>query len=497
MAFFKFKIKIKIKISLLLAFLHLTYHAASFTVIMSDSGVPSALVDGPQSGFSHNTAGVRTDPAEQSAVYDIMTATGNDWAVQIPDVCRGRWHGIECMPDKDNLYHVVSLSFGSLSDDTAFPTCDPTRSVISPSITKLPHLRSLFFYRCFSGIPQPIPPFLGRLGPSLQTLVLRENGHVGPIPLELTNLTRLKLLDLHENSLNGSIPASLNCLAGLRSLDLSRNKLSGSIPTSLGLPNLRVLDLSQNLLTGSVPAGIATCRSLIKLDLSRNRLTGLITESIGGLRDLVLLDLSYNRISGPLPTSFGLLGSLEVLILEGNSMGCVISGDLFDGMMGLMTLILSNMGFHGSIPGSLGRVPNLRVLHLDGNHFNGSIPSSFQDLKNLNDLKLNDNLLTGPIPLRKEMIWQMKRKLRLDNNLGLCYNSESGVVDVSGSTYNVGIGPCDVPRFEPTRTTQHVSMDGENVVRSDNASRGTVHRTSVLIGLFQLTTCIWFFIKLY
>ncbi|KGN52912.1 protein TOO MANY MOUTHS [Cucumis sativus] len=432
---------------LLTLLLFLSSLSSSFTVIMpdSDSGSPSSLIDGPQSGFSLHNAAVRTDPAEQSAVYDIMSATGNYWATQIPDVCGGRWHGIECMPDNHNLFHIVSLSFGSLSDDTAFPTCDATRSTISPSLTKLPHLKTLFFYRCFSNNPQFIPSFLGQLGSSLQTLVLRDNGLIGPIPTELTNLTHLKVLDLHGNNLNGSIPVGFNRLLGLRSLDLSQNKLMGLLP-SLGLSNLRILDVSQNLLTGSIPIEIVTCQSLIKLDLSRNRLTGLIPKSIGGLRQLVLLDLSYNQISSPLPSSFRLLSSLEALILKGNPMDCVISNDLFDGgMMSLMTLILSNMGFHGPVPNSLGRLPNLRVLHLDGNHFNGSIPSSFQALRNLNDLRLNDNELSGPIPLPKDTIWRMKRKLRLYNNSGLCYNSQSGVGDVSGSPYNIDIGPCNVP----------------------------------------------------
>ncbi|XP_023525502.1 protein TOO MANY MOUTHS [Cucurbita pepo subsp. pepo] len=485
-----------IQISHLLLFILLYYPSlsASFTVIMSDSGAPSALVDGPQSGFSLHNAAVRTDPAEQSAVYDIMSATGNPWATQIPDVCGGRWHGIECMPDNHNLFHVVSLSFGSLSDDTAFPTCDPTRSTISPSLAKLPHLRTLFFYRCFTDNPQIVPSFLGQLGPSLQTLVLRENGLIGPIPTELTNLTRLKVLDLHGNNLNGSIPVGLNRLVGLRSLDLSWNKLTGSIP-SLGLDNLRILDLSQNILTGWIPNRILTCRSLIKLDLSRNSLMGVIPESITEFKDLVLLDLSYNQISCPLPTSLQHLSSLEVLILKGNPMGCTMSNDLFDGMLSLMTLILSNMGFRGPIPRSLGRLPNLRVLHLDANYFNGSIPSNFQDLRNLNDLRLNNNMLTGRIPLQKQTIWKMKRKLTLYNNSNLCYDSETGVIDMSASPYSVGIGPCNGPNSEPSRTVQHVSKGKENVTRSDT-SLGTRRTSSILVWLFQLTTCIWLIIKL-
>lgn len=409
-----------------------------FTVIMSDSGVPSALVDGPQTRFSMNKDGARTDTHEQEAVYDIMRATGNDWATDIPDVCRGRWHGIECMPDKDDVYHVVSLSFGALSDDTAFPTCDPTRSHISPSITKLPYLRTLFFYRCFSYNPQPIPSLLGQLGATLQTLVLRENGHVGPIPIELGNLTRLKVLDLHKNNLNGSIPVSLGRMTGLRSLDLSGNKLT-SIP-NFSFPILSIFDLSQNLLMGSIPSSIGACHALIKMDLGHNQLTGPLPDSIGTLKNLMLMDLSYNRLKGPLPMWIRSLISLQTLILKGNPMGPTpIPSDGFDGMKGLMTLILSNMNLHGPIPSSLGKLPGLRVLHLDGNNFNGSIPTSFRELRSVSELRLNDNWLRGPIPFGREMVWRMRRKLRVHNNFGLCYNANSGLEDS-------GIGPCDTPR---------------------------------------------------
>ncbi|KAI4329347.1 hypothetical protein L6164_021621 [Bauhinia variegata] len=417
----------------------------SFTVIMSDSGVPSTLVDGPQTGFSMKQDGARTDSHEQEAVYDIMRATGNDWATDIPDVCRGRWHGIECMPDKDNVYHVVSFSFGALSDDTAFPTCDPTRSYISPSITKLQHLKTLFFYRCFSYNPQPIPSFLGQLGPSLQTLVLRENGFVGPIPNELGNLTRLKVLDLHKNNLNGSVPFSLGRITGLRSLDLSSNKLTGSIP-GLTFPDLNTLDLSQNLLMGSIPFSLGTFQSLIKLDFSRNRLTGLVPEKLDGLKELMLLDLSFNRLSGPFPKSLTSLTSLQALILKGNPMGSSstrIPSGVFDGMKGLITLILSNMNLHGPVPESLGRLPNLRVVHLDGNHLNGSIPKSLGDMKNLSELRLNDNKLSGSVPFGREMVWRMKIKLRLDDNSGLCYNANTGFGDTLDSTFNFGIGLCE------------------------------------------------------
>lgn len=469
---------------LVLIFLCLLPLARPFTVIMSDS---SGLVDGPQSGYSINKNGIRTNPHEQEAVYDIMRATGNNWATDIPDVCRSRWHGIECMPDKDNIYHIVSLSFGALSDDTAFPPCDPTRSYISPSITKLPHLRTLLFYRCLSYIPQPIPAFLGKLGSTLQTLVLRENGHVGPIPSELGNLTHLRVLDLHKNNLNGSIPVSLGQVTGLRSLDLSGNRLTGSIP-SLTFSVLNILDLSQNLLTGSIPPSLGTCHSLIKIDFSRNRLNGPIPDSINGLSNLMLLDLSYNRLSGPLPSPLRSLTSLQALNLKGNSMGSnPIPSHCFEGLKGLMILVLSNMNLHGPIPESLGRLTNLRVLYLDNNYLNGSIPSNFQDLKNLSELRLNDNRLTGRVPLGRDMVWRMRSKLRLYNNSGLCYNANSGFEEDLDSWSHPGIGLCDMPKPESARIVRHLSTSGP---RTFNVSSDAVFKFSVYVRLLQLTSFV-------
>ncbi|MCL7034153.1 hypothetical protein MKW94_020789 [Papaver nudicaule] len=412
-----------------------------FTVILSDSGAPSALIDAPQTGFSMNKNSVHTDPHEQQAVYDIMRATGNGWATDILDVCRGRWHGIECMPDKNQVYHVVSLSFGALSDDTAFPTCDEKHSFISPSLTKLPHIKTLFFYRCFSYNPQPIPSFLGQLGSSLQTLVLRENGHVGLIPTELGNLTHLRVLDLHNNNLNGSIPVSLGQLQNLKSLDLSRNRLSGSVP-ALNYPILNILDMSQNLLADVIPMSIGDCPSLIKLDLSRNRFSGSIPSSISGLTSLLLMDLSYNQLSGPLPMALGKLNSLHALILKGNRLETTIIPSVgFNGLQELTTLVLSDMALQGPIPKWLGELPKLRVIHLDRNHLNGSIPKSFQGLKVLSEVRLNDNQLVGRVPFRKETVWKMGGKLRLYNNSGLCYDA-SFVPEEDTGSFVAGVGYC-------------------------------------------------------
>ncbi|KAL0425111.1 UNVERIFIED_CONTAM: protein TOO MANY MOUTHS [Sesamum radiatum] len=473
----------------------------SFTVIMSDSGTPSSLVDGPQSGLPTSNNGAQTDAREQEAVYDIMRATGNDWATDIPDVCRGRWHGIECMPDKDNVFHVVSLSFGALSDDTAFPTCDLARSSISPSITKLPHLRTLFFYRCFTNNPQPIPSFLGQLGSSLQSLVLRENGHIGAIPYELGNLTRLTVLDLHRNNLNGSIPVSLGMITGLRSLDLSCNRLSGSIP-NISFPALSVLNLNQNHLTGLVPTTLFTSNSLIKIDLSRNRISGPI-PNLTNLKDLILLDISYNTLTGPLPQSLQGLESLQALILNGNpSMSTTIPETTFVGLNNLTILGLSNMNLEGPIPESLGRVRTLRVLHLDGNRFNDTIPPSFANLDSESELRLENNRLTGPIPFKRERVWRMGRKLRLNNNSGLCYDAKSGLGDDLDTLSSAGIGHCETTNVGGGVSVQHIATSGDgdhkliySSTKSGAASlakRGSISRKMIELILIFLFVLILF-----
>ncbi|GFQ04594.1 protein too many mouths [Phtheirospermum japonicum] len=375
------------------------------------------------------------------------------------------------MPDKDNAFHIVSLSFGALSVDTAFPTCDPTRSSISPSITKLPHLRTLFFYRCFNDNPQPIPPFLGRLGSSLQTLVLRENGHVGPIPHELGNLTHLTILDLHRNNLNGSIPVSLGRITGLRSLDLSCNRLSGSIP-NISFPTLSVLDLNQNHLTGPLPLPLLTSiNSLIKIDLSHNRISGPISNL--GLEDLILLDLSYNTLTGPLPESLGNLKSLQALILNGNP--------------SLSTTIPEN---------SIGRLTTLSVLHLDGNQLNGTIPPSFANLNGLSELRLDNNKLMGPIPFQREKVWKMGRKLRLNDNLGLCYDRKSGLGDDLDTLSSAGIGLCDVPTNGPTISVQHIStVDHGDILKSSTKSDAkqiiVARRMIGLSAVFLFVFCLF------
>lgn len=88
-------------------------------------------------------------------------------------------------------------------------------------------------------------------------LGLDNQGLMGFLPNETSQLRHLQSINLSGNSIHGPIPASLGTIAKLEVLDLSYNFFNGSIPESLGqLTSLRILNLNGNSLSGRVPAAL-------------------------------------------------------------------------------------------------------------------------------------------------------------------------------------------------------------------------------------------------
>ncbi|KAG5225631.1 receptor protein [Salix suchowensis] len=84
------------------------------------------------------------------------------------------------------------------------------------------------------------------------------NNFTGEIPLEIGNLSKIKVLNLSHNSFIGSIPPTFSRLEEIKSLDLSYNKLEGEIPPQLtGLYSLAVFSVAHNNLSGKTPARVA------------------------------------------------------------------------------------------------------------------------------------------------------------------------------------------------------------------------------------------------
>ena len=65
-------------------------------------------------------------------------------------------------------------------------------------------------------------------------LELVNNLLTGPIPYQLRELSKLRVLILHENELTGRIPPGFKRLINLNELDLDNNQLTGIFPFHIG-----------------------------------------------------------------------------------------------------------------------------------------------------------------------------------------------------------------------------------------------------------------------
>jgi hypothetical protein len=200
-------------------------------------------------------------------------------------------------------------------------------------------------------------------------LLLRSNTFSGHIPIEITRLFSLRILDLANNTFSGLIPQSLVNLKALTTttvvaLDLIDNPFrevhqSGySIFQFGGSNNNDSLSLT---VKGQVLDYKENAMFFMSIDLSCNRLTGQIPEEIGSLLGLVNLNLSSNFLSGNIPYKIGNLQSLE-------------------------SLDLSNNQLSGEIPWSLSNLTSLSYLNMSYNNLSGRIPSGHQ----LDTLKTDD-----------------------------------------------------------------------------------------------------------
>ena len=124
--------------------------------------------------------------------------------------------------------------------------------------------------------------------------------------------------------------------------------------------------------------------------------TGTLPDSIGNFQFLQQVQMIQANISGTLnPQLFYNNADLfrvdiEHLPLDGSLPPLFSSG--------LQTLHVSFTKFHGTLPGSLGALPQLSELRLDHNKFNGTLPATLSGLPELITLDLRSNQFSGAIP---------------------------------------------------------------------------------------------------
>ncbi|XP_073006795.1 receptor-like protein EIX2 isoform X1 [Typha latifolia] len=198
-----------------------------------------------------------------------------------------------------------------------------------------------------------LPAWIATRLPNLVFLLLKYNMFFSYIPIKLSRLDCLQVLDLGHNNLSGIIDPSLMnfkamTLTSPYTSDLNTNvayivdNIDGfSDPFSLFViikgqileyQNDKIffmlsLDLSENGLTGEIPKEIGALAGLKNLNLSSNQLIGNIPETINGLLSLESLDLSNNELFGEIPSTLSVLTFLSHLNLSYNNLsGRIPSG---------------------------------------------------------------------------------------------------------------------------------------------------------------------------
>ncbi|KAI3462079.1 hypothetical protein Pfo_018742 [Paulownia fortunei] len=139
-------------------------------------------------------------------------------------------------------------------------------------------------------------------------------------------------------------------------------------------------------------------------------------DSNNNVISVILPDMGF---SGTLSPRIGILKMLTTLELQGNGITGKIPVE-FGNLTSLTMLDLENNHLTGEIPSSLGNLKGLTFLILSQNNLSGSIPESLSSLSNLTDLQLASNNLSGKIP---EQLFRISKHNFTGNQLNCGINS--------------------------------------------------------------------------
>ncbi|XP_077231460.1 receptor kinase-like protein Xa21 [Tasmannia lanceolata] len=300
-----------------------------------------------------------------------------------------------------------------------------------------------------------LPPDLGLSLPNLRRLLMDVNLFTGPIPVSLSNASRLSHLDFGWNSFSGFLPMNLgnlqdlyilsfgdnqlgsrgksndmifltsltNCsslqklyldsnylssalphsIANLSTqltyLTLGRNQIFGSIPSGIeNLVGLTALGMEENFLTGTIPVELGKLNKLQALALHTNGLYGQIPSSLGNITHLLLLDVHKNKLQGSIPSSIENCGYLERVILRQNSLSGTIPTQILKLSSLTITLDFSYNSFTGSLASEVGNLKQLGHINISYNSLSGEIPNTLGNCLSLEYLYMDHNLFQGTIP---------------------------------------------------------------------------------------------------
>ncbi|CAN6162938.1 unnamed protein product [Urochloa humidicola] len=252
-----------------------------------------------------------------------------------------------------NIVNLRSLSFLSITNNSFTNITDALQKLKSCS-----NLSSLLIGTNFKGETIPQDDAIDGFG-NLQVLTIDACPLVGKIPLWLSKLTKLEMLDLSNNQLTGPIPSWINTLQFLFYLDISNNSLTGDIP--IELMNMAMIQYERN--------AVRLDPKFLELPVYWTP-----TRQYRMLNSFpILLNVGYNSFTGSIPPEIGQLKMLDVLNFSSNNLS-------------------------GEIPWQISNLTSLQVLDLSNNQLTGEIPPKLSDLHFLSIFNVSNNELEGPVP---------------------------------------------------------------------------------------------------
>ncbi|CAN6215833.1 unnamed protein product [Urochloa humidicola] len=252
-----------------------------------------------------------------------------------------------------NIVNLRSLSFLSITSNSFTNITDALQKLKSCS-----NLSSLLIGTNFKGETIPQDDAIDGFG-NLQVLTIDACPLVGKIPLWISKLKKLEMLDLSNNQLTGPIPSWINTLQLLFYLDISNNSLTGDIP--IELMNMTMIQYERN--------AVRLDPKFLELPVYWTP-----TRQYRMLNSFpILLNIGHNSFTGSIPTEIGQLKMLDVLNISSNNLS-------------------------GEIPWQISNLTSLQVLDLSNNQLTGEIPPTLSDLHFLSIFNVSNNELEGPVP---------------------------------------------------------------------------------------------------
>lgn len=292
-----------------------------------------------------------------------------------------------------------------------------------------------------------------------------KNSFIGSIPMEITTLSKLRIIWAPRLNLEGKLPSSWgaceslemlnlaqNVLRGdligvfdrckkLHFIDLSSNELSGELDVKLQVPCMALFDVSGNHMSGSIPRfdynvchqmplqssdlcqGYDPSFTYMQYFMSKARLG--MPLLVSAARFMVIHNFSGNNFTGPicwLPVApERLRRRTDYAFLAGaNKLTGSFPESLFRTCNEFHGMVanLSNNNIIGHIPPDIGVMcKSLRVLDASHNQISGIVPQSLENLTSLVFLDLSGNKLQGEIPSSLHRLKYLRHLSLADNNL--------------------------------------------------------------------------------